>query len=59
MATQEFVVPKSIPITSPTSSDFHLFPTKEVAIDGARDFLAAMAEVRLKTVELAAASIVV
>jgi hypothetical protein len=56
MATQELVVPRSMPITSPTSSDFHRFPIKEVVTDGARDFFAAIAEVRFNSVELAAES---
>jgi hypothetical protein len=50
MATQEFVVPKSIPITSPISSDFQRrerFPSRRRDTDdGSEFFLEAMAALR-------------
>ena len=45
MATQELVVPKSIPITSPASLDFHLLPTKALAAEAPKDEFLKAAEV--------------
>ena len=55
MATQELVVPKSIPITSPASSDFHRLAKSEE--DGAaNDCFVVTADVRLSKEDLATES---
>lgn len=61
IATQLLVVPKSIPITSPASSDFHRFPNKKDDDDTAGVVLctAVIADVRLNKVELTAESILI
>ena len=66
MATHELVVPKSIPITSPASSDFHRLPRKLLVAEAAKEGFLRTADVAndecaavlLRRVELAAESIV-